>query len=386
MQPIGVLTHFSEVKPRFLCEQAKLISWITQRHAQETQDEQLQHQIEVLGRRFVVPPNKIATRYLEAADLFLNNENRTELLSQCAYQEGQSTLDHKMKIYSQRSQDVFPLFYQADESPAAQLIHVSCTGYIAPSAAQRFVASQAHWLAASPGITHAYHMGCYAALPAIRMAESYLSLIKQQENHPFTSKRIDIVHNEMCSLHMDTQAHTPEQFVVQTLFADGHIRYSLEDIHNPQVRNGLALLRVEERLLPNTHDLMTWIPKASGFAMSLAREVPNSLTEHIRPFVLDLVAKSGMDLKELLDRGLFAIHPGGPKIIELLQEKLELRDDQIHHSRKVLFERGNMSSATVPHIWQAMLHDGLEPQQPVLSLAFGPGLTMFGACLRGYSR
>ena len=53
-------------------------------------------------------------------------------------------------------------------SPPGALIHVTCTGYVAPSAAQRLVAGR-DWGRATE-VLHAYHMGCYAALPAIRLA------------------------------------------------------------------------------------------------------------------------------------------------------------------------------------------------------------------------
>jgi prepilin-type processing-associated H-X9-DG protein len=72
-------------------------------------------------------------------------------------------------------------------------------------------------------ITHAYHMGCYASLPAVRIAHALV----QSEKVENPSFLVDIVHNEMCSLHMNPSSHSPEQMVVQTLFADGHVKYSL---------------------------------------------------------------------------------------------------------------------------------------------------------------
>jgi predicted naringenin-chalcone synthase len=76
---------------------------------------------------------------------------------------------------------------------------------------------------------------------------------------------------------------------------------------------------------------------------------------------------------------MFAIHPGGPKIIETVKEALELAENQITESQKILFERGNMSSATLPHIWQLILEKEYPPGTKVVSFAFGPGLTVFGA-------
>ena len=75
----------------------------------------------------------------------------------------------------------------------------------------------------------------------------------------------------------------------------------------------------------------------------------------------------------------FAIHPGGPKIIDAVQEALELSDKQTQESKKILFERGNMSSATLPHVWNEMLNSDIPKGTKIISLAFGPGLTLFGS-------
>ena len=88
------------------------------------------------------------------------------------------------------------------------------------------------------------------------------------------------------------------------------------------------------------------------------------------------------DAKDLQKRALFAIHPGGPKILTYIQELFALSDRQMAHSFAILKNYGNMSSATLPHIWEAMLADANVPDRtPIVSLAFGPGLTITGAIM-----
>ena len=80
---------------------------------------------------------------------------------------------------------------------------------------------------------------------------------------------------------------------------------------------------------------------------------------------------------------VFAIHPGGPRIIDEIAEHLGLRPDQVQASNAILRDCGNMSSATLPHVWQAILADEAVPSGTlIVSLAFGPGLTISGALLR----
>ncbi len=76
------------------------------------------------------------------------------------------------------------------------------------------------------------------------------------------------------------------------------------------------------------------------------------------------------------------MHPGGPKVIDATQHALELSDDQVAASRRVLHRYGNMSSATLPHIWTTLLEGGeVAAGTHIASLAFGPGLTICGAVM-----
>jgi len=75
---------------------------------------------------------------------------------------------------------------------------------------------------------------------------------------------------------------------------------------------------------------------------------------------------------------LWAIHPGGKGIIDILQTKFELTDEQTAHSLGILRDYGNVSSATILFVLSAMRNHlqetGSEPVSGI-ALAFGPGLT-----------
>ncbi len=103
----------------------------------------------------------------------------------------------------------------------------------------------------------------------------------------------------------------------------------------------------------------------------------------MRPLVGALFAKGGLDLAADLRRTVFAVHPGGPKIIDQVRDVLELSDAQVQSSRDVLYEHGNMSSATLPHVWARLLEAAdVRSGTPIFSLAFGPGLTVSGGLFR----
>ena len=191
------------------------------------------------------------------------------------------------------------------------------------------------------------------------------------------SKQVDIVHNEMCGLHMNVLNHSPEQIVVQSLFADGHAKYSLS---NRQADTGgnLKIVAILERVIPDSAMDMSWISGSHGMQMNLSREVPAKIKSHLKDFMSALLLKAGIGAEAIKD-AIFAVHPGGPKIIETVKECLELHGSQVSESQKILFERGNMSSATLPHVWDLILRNNYSSGSVVISLAFGPGLTVFGS-------
>ena len=79
----------------------------------------------------------------------------------------------------------------------------------------------------------------------------------------------------------------------------------------------------------------------------------------------------------------YAIHPGRTQIIEMIGKKLNLSKKQLATSEKILYNYGNMSSATLPHIWEEMLRDtALPPDSYIIGSAFGPGLCMAGTVLQ----
>jgi predicted naringenin-chalcone synthase len=271
----------------------------------------------------------------------------------------------------------FDLEYAQDDEAPSDLIHVTCTGYLSPSGAQRMVAHKG-W-GDRTRVTHAYQMGCYAALPALRIAAGFLHTPAALAPACGGNARVDIVHTELCSLHLDPSDHSVEQFVVQSLFADGFIRYAMR----PDVESdGLRLLAIDESILPDSAESMSWSMSDVGMHMTLAGNVPTTIAVSVRRFVIALYARAGMPI-EAMRRSVIAIHPGGPKIIDCICAALELDDSQVQTSRDVLFDHGNMSSATLPHIWMRLVNDErVVPGTLVLGLAFGPGLTVCGGLFR----
>jgi predicted naringenin-chalcone synthase len=191
------------------------------------------------------------------------------------------------------------------------------------------------------------------------------------------------VHTEICSLHLNPARHDPEQLVVQSLFSDGFIRYTVATgAGEARPADGYEVLGFLERIVPDSLADIEWAPGDFGMRMTLSRDVPDKVAPHLDGFVTALAAGCGLARADL-EGAAYAIHPGGPRIVDKVEEWLRLAPSQSRASREVLFERGNMSSATLPHIWERLLRDEAAPPGGfVVSLAFGPGLTLYGSVMR----
>lgn len=375
MSPV-YLNDFKTVDPKNCYTQNELLSWIIECHQLaelENKSSSISSDtIQKLFQRYAVKTDQISKRLIECSDI----KNKS-FIENVIYKLNHQTpfgvdIQKRADFFSHRALEIFHELYDTSLTPKPNhLIHVTCTGYISPSAAQRIVTHK-NWNRQTD-ITHAYHMGCYAALPAVRIARSLV----QSESLQNKNFKADIVHNEMCGLHMNPLAHTPEQMVVQTLFADGHIKYSATSEIQPKGAN-LKILALHEKIVPDTESDMSWVPAPWGMQMNLSREVPQKIKSQLKIFSNELFNKAELDLSLALD-SVFAIHPGGPKIIKAVQECLELKDQQIHESTQILFERGNMSSATLPHVWDLILKNNYAEGTKIVSYAFGPGLTLFGS-------
>ncbi|MEK6628168.1 MAG: 3-oxoacyl-[acyl-carrier-protein] synthase III C-terminal domain-containing protein [Bdellovibrionota bacterium] len=359
-----ILTNIQMIQPPYEKTQDELNDWLTECHIKAEKNSSEAERLKILFKRYLIKPTQIAKRSFECPDITDMNSWESKRVYKITNETRQGIdISERNKFFSERAQEIMQQFYNTNQNPPQHLIHVTCTGYVSPSAAQLLVSNK-NWR--QTAITHAYHMGCYAALPAIRIAEA---LAKKDFS-------VDIVHTEMCGLHLNPLDHTPEQTIVQSLFADGHIKYSIADGDSSR-RGDLRILCIKEFVVPDSQADMSWMPSPWGMQMTLSRDVPDKIRQHLREFIVSLCA--GYDLAEILKNSIFAIHPGGPKIIESVQKELELNDQQCLLSKKILFERGNMSSATLPHIWKEIVESNPTSETKIVSLAFGPGLTIFGA-------
>jgi predicted naringenin-chalcone synthase len=241
----------------------------------------------------------------------------------------------------------------------------SCTGYATPG----LDILLARDMGMSPGVQRLFvgHMGCYAALPGLGAAADFVVA---------RGRPALLLCAELTSLHLQPVSTRPdiEQIVSHALFADAAAAVVL--VPDDQSR-GYAVSEVAAVTDTTTSDHMTWDVTDAGFRMGLSPLVPDVLARHVRQLVEDLLARHGMAIDDVDG---WAVHPGGPKILDVVQEQLALPPEALAASRGVLASYGNCSSSTVLLVLEALRRRPLPPRRLVM-LAFGPGLTLYAALL-----
>ncbi len=360
------ISGFQSISPRFRTSQAASLDWLIEAHVQAGGADR--NAMETLFDYYSASADQIFTRGHELADFTHRRGDEMRLFG-----AGGSDVRQKTNFFQECVNNIFERYYPPGAKAPQAIVHVTCTGYSSPSGAQRLVSLRG-W-GRQTEVLHAYHMGCYAAHPAVRMAMGLTT----------RSRPVDVVHTELCSLHLDPSNHDPSQLVVQSLFADGYIRYqvtSAETAGQEQTAH-FEILAARDEIIPDSVDAMRWTTGPMAFSMALSREVPTLFASALPRFAASLFEKTDLDWNVERSSAIFAIHPGGPRIIELSERILNLDPAQVRWSRHILREHGNMSSATLPHIWQKILQDTCIPEGAlVVSVGAGPGLTLSGMLFR----
>lgn len=255
-----------------------------------------------------------------------------------------------------------------DPATITHLVTVSCTGFAAPGFDLRLIRELG--LDPSTQRTHVGFMGCHGALNGLRVARAIA------DSEPGST--VLLCAAELCSLHF-TYGPGSERSVSNALFADGAAALVATGGDTPHDAGDDASWAVRGNgsvLFPGTEGAMTWRVGDHGFEMTLAPEVPKLIRAHLRPWLSTWLEKQGVKLEDV---GSWAVHPGGPKILDAVQVALDLDKSALADSREILGEYGNMSSPTVLFILQRLIRR--RAARPCVSLGFGPGLVIEAALL-----
>ncbi len=236
------------------------------------------------------------------------------------------------------------------------LLTVSCTGMAAPGLDIQLI--RLLGLPSNTVRSSINFMGCYAAIHALKQANDICAA--------GPNARVLIVDVELCTLHFQ-EDYSFENITTSLLFGDGAAAVVVGN------KKGIYEIKgFYAEIIWKGYADMAWQISANGFLMSLTGLVPDLIASEIKPLMQAAFEHAQVSSSDIR---YWAIHPGGKKILQEISKALNLGAEDLHDSREILRQYGNMSSATILFLLHRMKELHPEPGH-VFGAAFGPGLTM----------
>jgi alkylresorcinol/alkylpyrone synthase len=170
---------------------------------------------------------------------------------------------------------------------------------------------------------------------------------------------------ELCGLSFHRQDMSKSNLVAAALFGDG-------------AAAGVVGCRGEgprlgpwgEHTWPDSLDVMGWDVADDGLKVVFSRDIPSIVRLDLRQVIDAFLHRHHLSVAQLDG---YIPHPGGAKVLDALEEVLEIEAGSLVEAREALRQHGNMSAATVLFILRAALDDGIEGRHLMTTL--GPGFT-----------
>jgi alkylresorcinol/alkylpyrone synthase len=250
------------------------------------------------------------------------------------------------------------------------VIAVSCTGYMMPSLDTHL----GHRL----GINRAARrvpiteLGCSAAVAAVGLARELLHCEKDGSAL--------VVSTELSSLCLQVTEPSISDVLGGLLFGDASASVV---VAAKDEGRGTRILGSRTVLWPETAFDLGMRLTTTGFRLDLSPQVPRLIRRHLRPTVEAFLGEHRAGIEDI---AFWAVHPGGPKLLESIGEALGLPEAALGASWHVWEQCGNMSSATALVILRDLIEAGPPPGSLGMLLAPGPGLSCEMVLLRTPNR
>ncbi|MDT5220758.1 MAG: alpha-pyrone synthase [Mycobacterium sp.] len=248
------------------------------------------------------------------------------------------------------------------------LVFVTSTGFIAPGVDVAIVKELG--LSRSVSRVVVNFMGCAAAMNAIRTAANYVRA------HP--SMKALVVCIELCSVNA-VFADDINDVVIHSLFGDGcgAMVIGASQVQQPLPPGSVVIRSSFTRLLDEAEDGIVLGVNHDGITCELSENLPDYIYRGVEPVVAEVLRDNGL---EKADIDLWAVHPGGPKIIQQSVRSLGIPAESAAQSWDVLARFGNMLSVSLIFVLEEMVRhaQSMKPISTGVAFAFAPGVTVEG--------
>ncbi|MBO0811160.1 MAG: type III polyketide synthase [Microlunatus sp.] len=181
---------------------------------------------------------------------------------------------------------------------------------------------------------------------------------------------------ELCSLTLQRGDMSTANLIASGLFGDGAAAVVMTggDGGSDGVPGQPRVVATRSRLYPHTERAMGWDVSSAGLQIVLGAEIPELVRSQLPADVDGFLADRGLSRDDI---GWWVCHPGGPKVLQAVEESLNLTSGELGLTWDSLARIGNISSSSVLHVLEDTLRERPpEPGSYGLMLAMGPGFAL----------
>ncbi len=207
-----------------------------------------------------------------------------------------------------------------------------------------------------------FGLGCVAGAAGMARVHDYL--------RAFPDQVAVLLAVELCSLTIQRGDRSIANLVASSLFGDGAAAVIATGVDRAPA--GPRLIATRSRTYPDTEDVLGWDIGSDGFhivlSVEIATVVEKYLGEDVRTFLADYQLTAD-------DVSTWILHAAGPKVIDAVENTLNLPPDALDRTRNSLRDNGNLSSVSVLDILRDAMADPPPPDSVGLIIAMGPGFS-----------
>ena len=213
--------------------------------------------------------------------------------------------------------------------------------------------------------TPIFGLGCGAGAAGLARTADYV--------RGFSNDNALLLSVELCSLTLQREDLSAANIIASGLFGDGAAAVVLSGGERSATARP-RVLATKSILYPDTQRIIGWDVVDGGFKIVLSPHLTGLVREHIAAEVDEFLAAS--DLKRG-DIAHWIAHTGGPKVLRVLEEELQLPCDALARSWRSLKSTGNLSSASVLFMLDDIIKsDETKPGEHGVMIAMGPGFSV----------
>lgn len=220
-------------------------------------------------------------------------------------------------------------------------ITVSCTGFMIP-------ALDAYLMNRFPFKNNVRRLpvtelGCAAGVSSLIMAGDYI--------RAYPDANVLILTLELCTLSMQPTDRSADHIISTAIFGDGA---AAAIVTGRKTKNGLHILKTENRFFPGTIEFMGYDVERTGFHIFLSPRISKFIENNIASQMESVLGAAGLGVGDI-ETWLF--HPGGSRILKSIEMGLGIDGAKLSESAGVLRDYGNLSSATILFIIESFMRN-----------------------------